>query len=67
KKRAPELLRLSNEDQVTRLAAELGVNSTELAHAWLDAPASTPLGFTRQIQLLQQLRKHYEQQRQHTK
>lgn len=59
-KRAPELQKLSVNDQLLRLAQVCQLNHEHLAHAWHDAASSNPHLFTRQIQYLQQLRAHYE-------
>ena len=59
-KRAPELQKLSINDQLLRLAQICQLDHEHLAHAWHDAASSKPHLFTRQIQLLQQLRAHYE-------
>ena len=59
-KRAPELQKLSINDQLLRLAQICQLDHEHLAHAWHDAASSNPHLFTRQIQLLQQLRAHYE-------
>ncbi|MFZ6799678.1 DUF4350 domain-containing protein [Undibacterium sp. Di24W] len=60
KKRAPELLNLSVNDQLLHLAQICQLDHEHLAHAWHDAASSNPHLFTRQIQHLQQLRAHYE-------
>jgi len=59
-KRAPELQKLSVNDQVLRMAQVCHMDHEQLAHAWLDAASHHPHLFTRQIQHLQQLRAHYE-------
>lgn len=59
-KRAPELQKLSIKDQLLRVAHICHINHEHLAHAWHDAASSNPHLFTRQIQLLQQVRAHYE-------
>ncbi|WMW80960.1 DUF4350 domain-containing protein [Undibacterium cyanobacteriorum] len=60
KRRAPELLRLPQNDMISQLAQQTGLDANSLANACFDAASSNPLQFTRQIQLLQRLRTHYE-------
>lgn len=59
-RRAPELLRLAQEDMLQRIATQTGLDATALSFAWQGPAANNPLQFTRQIQHLQQLRTHYE-------
>jgi hypothetical protein len=60
RRRAPELLRLSEPEMLQSIAAATGIELTSLTVAWQSEAAHTPLAFTKQIQLLQQLRAHYE-------
>lgn len=60
KRRAPELLRLPQNEMIAQLAQQTGLDANNLANACFDAASSNPLQFTRQIQLLQRLRTHYE-------
>ncbi|TXI94792.1 MAG: DUF4350 domain-containing protein [Burkholderiaceae bacterium] len=60
RRRAPELLRLNTTEQIHELASQSGLDAQALANAWLDSAAAHPLQFTKQIQLLQRLRAHYE-------
>ena len=57
--RAPER-RLNTTEQIHELASQSGLDAQALANAWLDSAAAHPLQFTKQIQLLQRLRAHYE-------
>ena len=59
-RRIPALRRLAPERQIERLAGESGIGRTELERALHDAPARLPIDFTKQVQTLQDLRKHYE-------
>lgn len=60
RRRAPELLRLAEPEMLEVLASQTGIELASLTQAWRHKAASTPLSFTKQIQLLQQLRSHYE-------
>lgn len=60
RRRAPELLRLSEQEMLQAIANHTAMNLADLSQAWQGNAASTPIQFTRQIQLLQQLRAHYE-------
>ena len=59
-RRAPELRRLPPNRLIQDLALQCGLTQEHLDHALLAPPASLPAEFTRQIQTLQRLRKHYE-------
>jgi hypothetical protein len=59
-KRAPELQKLAVKEQLLRLAQVCKIDHEHLAHAWQDAASNHPHLFTRQIQLLQKVRAHYE-------
>lgn len=59
-KRAPELQKLAVKEQLLRLAQVCKIDHEHLAHAWHDAASNHPYLFTRQIQLLQKVRAHYE-------
>lgn len=60
RRRAPELLRLNTTELIQELASQSSLDAQALANAWLDSAAAHPLQFTKQIQLLQRLRAHYE-------
>lgn len=59
-RRIPELRKLAPERQIERLAADGKLSRADLERALLDAPGRLPIEFTHQIQILQELRAHYE-------
>ena len=60
RRRAPELLRLAAPEMFEVMTTQTGVDRASLILAWQEPASKTPHSFTRQIQLLQQLRAHYE-------
>ena len=62
RRRAPELQPLAEDEQAARLARLCNVGMAELRGALYGPAATHPAAFTRQIQLLQQVRNHYERQ-----
>lgn len=59
-RRAPELQRLPFAEKINLMARYCKLDKTDLASALQQGASRSPLVFTRQIQTLQQLRKHYE-------
>jgi hypothetical protein len=59
-RKAPALLRLPPSEQASQLARICNLPGAEVARALHQPAANHPIDFTRQIQTLQQLRKHYE-------
>lgn len=59
-RQAPELLRMAPDEQAAHLARTCRLPPAQVASALLAPASSLPFGFTRQIQTLQLLRKHYE-------
>lgn len=59
-RRIPELRKLAPERQVERIAADGKMGRADIERALLDAPGRLPIEFTHQIQILQELRAHYE-------
>jgi hypothetical protein len=62
RRRAPELQPLTEDEQAARLARLCGAGMAELRGALYGPAATHPAAFTRQIQLLQQVRNQYERQ-----
>ena len=59
-RRVPELLRLSPAERAAELAQRCRLPKADVARALLEPASTHPFDFTRQIQTLQQLRKHHE-------
>jgi hypothetical protein len=59
-RKAPAVLRLPPSEQASRLAHICNLPGADVARALHQPAARHPIDFTRQIQTLQQLRKHYE-------
>lgn len=59
-RRMPELLRMTPAERATTVAQASKMPAAAVASALLDPAAKHPIEFTRQIQTLQQLRKHHE-------
>lgn len=59
-RRIPELRKMPQERQIERIAADGKMSRADLERALQDAPGRLPIEFTRQIQILQELRAHYE-------
>jgi hypothetical protein len=59
-RKAPALLRLPPSEQASQLARLCNLPGADVARALHQPAANHPIDFTRQIQTLQQLRKHYE-------
>jgi hypothetical protein len=59
-RRTPELLRLAPAERARELAKRCKLSSSDVAAALLGPASKLPIDFTRQIQTLQQLRKHHE-------
>ncbi|KQW87830.1 hypothetical protein ASC94_25365 [Massilia sp. Root418] len=62
RRRAPELQPLAEDDKAARLARLCNAQPAEMRSALAGPAAPHPAAFTRQIQLLQQVRTHYERQ-----
>lgn len=62
RRRAPELQQLTDDEKAARLARLCNAQPAEMRGALAGPAASHPAAFTRQIQLLQQVRIHYERQ-----
>ncbi|KQV79359.1 hypothetical protein ASD15_18680 [Massilia sp. Root351] len=62
RRRAPELLQLGDDEKAARLARLCNTQQIDMRGALYGPAASHPAAFTRQIQLLQQVRIHYERQ-----
>ncbi len=60
RRRAPGLFRLTEQELVSALARMCELPEDQVAQALHQAPAPTPLHFTRQIRILQELRNHHE-------
>ncbi|MBC3881857.1 DUF4350 domain-containing protein [Undibacterium sp. LX40W] len=60
RRRAPELLRLATPEMFEVMTTQTGLDRASLILAWQEPASRSPHQFTRQIQLLQQLRAHYE-------
>ena len=60
RRRAPALFRLPQQELNAALARLCGLPEDQVSQALNQAAASTPLHFTRQIRILQELRNHYE-------
>ncbi len=59
-RRAPELLRMRPDEQADHLTHYCKLPTADIVNALFQPAARLPSEFTRQIQTLQQLRKHYE-------
>ena len=59
-RRVPQLHRASEEDKVAQLAEQTGLLRSDIDAALHNGASARPQEFTRQIQTLQRLRKHYE-------
>ena len=62
RRRAPELPQLGDDEKAARLARLCNARQIDMRGALYGPAASHPAAFTRQIQLLQQVRIHYERQ-----
>jgi hypothetical protein len=59
-RRAPDVLVLSDEEQVQRLAQAAGISQQNLKFAYLETVANNSKDFTLQIKILKLIRTHYE-------
>lgn len=59
-RRAPEMVQVGSSEQSQLLATACSLSRANIASALHQRASSRPIDFTRQIQTLQQLRKHYE-------
>ncbi len=60
RRRAPALYRLPPQELYAALARQCNLPADQVAQAMNQAAANTPLHFTRQIRILQELRNHHE-------